>query len=568
MVDVMESYNCDDKVADPSTWSLGTAPTTSSFSTKSGSSPSYSFLNDVNSNKLRTIPETNCHIYDISSNSASSCSSASSTPKSIGFQSINVQNEDQSSTSALGLSLSTTSSQSTKSGTNFFSALLKSGSNVKERGMFTSNTSDSSGRSFNFLKNSKTSAACKELSMPNVTTSKKQLGFKLLPNSPKDRMSSTKSDNTSKRSRSVERSKSGMNCYSKSDIMNQRAYSFDLPSSHGLHSSPTMSPACSRNMLSERGKLICASLEDIKDIQSTSSILQQREYGHNQARSFDLPSNLEMYTSPAQSLPTPSMVTEPHSLNMDEEKFFVQNDFTIRESNFTCSKSSTAKQQQGKWRDKALSLRLEQSMPNAPTQYIPTTLSTEKTTKLHFEKDHTANECFNAINKVLSDTSATEPSEQSLEECSSIDRIRTESYEEETKDLSLLTEVRNSFDDKSQVDSVSVSTESLSVCTQDAILADFLEEAIFNINGEEKYNIANVLREMRDVAKIESIEDLILSNNKALLFAFADKELVLEMRRLLEEPEYEAQFQLESIYENDDYLCISGVESAAVLYEN
>ena len=564
MVDVMESYNCDDKVADPSTWSLGTTPTTSSFSTKSGSSPSYSFLNDVNSNKLRTIPETNCHIYDISSNSTSSCSSASSTgtPKSIGFQSINVQNEGQSSTSALGMSLSTTSSQSAKSGTSFFSALLKSGSNVKERGMFTSNTSDSSGRSFNFLKNSKMSAACKELSMPNVTTSKKQLGFKLLPNSPKDRMSSTKSDNTFKRSRSVEGSKSGMNCYSTSDILNKRAYSFDLPTSHGLQSSPT------RNMLSERGKLICASLEDINDIQSTSSILQQREYGHNQARSFDLPSNLEMYTSPAQSLPTPSMVTEPHSLNVDEEKFFVQNDFTIRESNFTCSKSSTPKQQQGKWRDKALSLRLEQSMPNAPTQYIPTTLSTEKTTTLHFEKDHAANECFNAINNVLSDTSATEPSEQSLEECSSIDRIRTESYEEETKDLSLLTEVRNSFDDKSQVDSVSVSTESLSVCTQDAILADFLEEAIFNINGEEKYDIANVLQEMRDVAKIESIDDLILSNNMALLFAFADEELVLEMRRLLEEPEYEAQFQLESIYENDDYLCISGVKSAAVLYEN
>eukprot|EP00956_Cyclotella_meneghiniana_P002297 scaffold2600_cov73-Cyclotella_meneghiniana.AAC.15 len=592
MRDVMESFKCDDKVVDPSTWSLGTTPTTSSFSTKSGSL-SYSFLNDVNSNKLRTIHETDCHSYDISSNSTSSCSSASSTPKSIGFHSINVQNEARSSTSVLGISLSTTSSQSTKSGTSFFSTLLKPGSNIKEWGTLTSKTSDSSSRSFNFLKKSKTSAASKESevsdvndpSKPNVAASKKQQGFKLLPNLPQDPMISTKSEETFKRSRSVEVCKPRVSCDSTSfdgDILNRRAYSFDLKSSHLLNSSPQqMSPAmslpCSHNMLIEEKKLIGASHEDSSHLvlmpaQSTSSILLQQEYGHNQTRSFDLSSNQKMYQSPALSLPTSNMVNKPHSLNVDEEKFPKGNDWTrddfnaesetikvlsgsvveIKESIASFRKPTTPKQQRGKWRDKAICLSLEQSTP-------------EKATTLHFEKDLAANECFNTINNVSSDTSATQPSEQSLEECFSINQVRTESYDEETENLRLLAEVRNSFDDKSQVDSVSVSTESLSVCTQDAILADFLEEAICNINGEDKYDISNILKEMRDVAKIESIEDLILSNNKAVLLSFANKELALEMRRLLEEPVYEAQFHLESIYEKDDYLCISGEQE---LYED
>ena len=124
MRDVMESFKADEKNIDPSTWSLGTIPTTSSFSTKS-ESISYSFLTG-DDEKLRIIPESSSKCASPINSSSSESSISSGMKSSIGFQSILVTGEDHSHSTIEPSSFSTASSQSTSS--KFFNSPMKSSS--------------------------------------------------------------------------------------------------------------------------------------------------------------------------------------------------------------------------------------------------------------------------------------------------------------------------------------------------------------------------------------------------------------------------------------------------------
>jgi hypothetical protein len=55
--------------------------------------------------------------------------------------------------------------------------------------------------------------------------------------------------------------------------------------------------------------------------------------------------------------------------------------------------------------------------------------------------------------------------------------------------------------------------------------------------------------------KIDSIEDLLKANQKEFISLFSDKDLAMEMKRLLHEPEFEAH--VDSIYEANVFLPIS-----------
>jgi hypothetical protein len=119
----------------------------------------------------------------------------------------------------------------------------------------------------------------------------------------------------------------------------------------------------------------------------------------------------------------------------------------------------------------------------------------------------------------------------------------TESGEYE---CSLLGVVTNSYCDENQADDMtSDSTE------EDPVLVDFIEEAISNI-GREKNEIGFVLKEMHE-RQIDKIDDLLKVDSKVLAASFADKELAMEMKRLLDEPEFETPF--DSNYDEEDFLC-------------
>jgi hypothetical protein len=198
---------------------------------------------------------------------------------------------------------------------------------------------------------------------------------------------------------------------------------------------------------------------------------------------------------------------------------------------------SAPEQRQKGWR-KARSSS-EQSMRNSSITPPPEVLSEQylsSSSSCKRECDH--NKSTKVIKHTSSGTVATETSEPSEED--DIILIVTESYDGDnddemiTEELRLLAVVRNRFDEKSQAGSVS--TESLSVCTQDPCIVDFIEEAISNI-GREGMDVTSVLNEMR-ANNIETIEDLLKVGLNEFSTSLTDKELAVEMRRLLDEPNY------------------------------
>lgn len=134
-----------------------------------------------------------------------------------------------------------------------------------------------------------------------------------------------------------------------------------------------------------------------------------------------------------------------------------------------------------------------------------------------------------------------------------IDTTESEEYE-----CSLLGVVTSNHYDENQVEDVTSD-----YIEGDPVLVDFIEEAISNI-GREKNEIGFVLKEMHE-RHIDKIDDLLKVDSKVLAASFADKELGMEMKRLLDEPEYEMPF--DSNYDAEDFLCDtsdSGSHSAPV----
>ena len=167
------------------------------------------------------------------------------------------------------------------------------------------------------------------------------------------------------------------------------------------------------------------------------------------------------------------------------------------------------------------------------------------------EGDSKPKKSRDTITNASSDTVATEAS---INEFFLDQIILTESYDEEPKenmtDLRLLVVVRNSFDERDPFESNSISNESLSIRTQDAILADFVEEASSNV-GREKYNATSILDGLH-ANKIYSMEDLLKLPLKSFYECISDRELAMGMKRLLDVSAYETP--LDSTYEMDDFL--------------
>ncbi|KAL3779129.1 hypothetical protein HJC23_003113 [Cyclotella cryptica] len=121
----------------------------------------------------------------------------------------------------------------------------------------------------------------------------------------------------------------------------------------------------------------------------------------------------------------------------------------------------------------------------------------------------------------------------------------TESGECECSPLGVV--MSNHCDENQAEDMASASVE------EDPVLVDFIEEAISNI-GRERYEIEYVLKEMHD-RRIDKIDDLLNVDSKVLAASFADKELAMEMKRLLDEPEFVSSFY--ENYAEEDFLCCS-----------
>ena len=109
---------------------------------------------------------------------------------------------------------------------------------------------------------------------------------------------------------------------------------------------------------------------------------------------------------------------------------------------------------------------------------------------------------------------------------------------ESLSDLRLLAVVRESTDSEMQ------SSQGTKSFEKDQVLADFIEEAI----GDGICSIQSVLKEMR-AKNINTIEDLLQLSPDEFLGVFSNKELAIEMRNLLHEPDAGAP-ALDSIYED------------------
>ncbi|KAL3769133.1 hypothetical protein ACHAWO_007874 [Cyclotella atomus] len=588
MCDVMESFKADDKNVDPSTWSLGTIPTTSSFSTKSEST-TYSFLNNGSDAKLlSTIPESTCD-SPTNLNSSDESSESSGSRSSIGFKSIHVNGENQTSNSTLPFSFSTTSSQS--SGVRSLqrpSILRKPSSQSEAKGILSvCSTGSLGGPSFSFGDGA-TNVPPKEDKISNendssiLNTRKKQQNkkgfmisqsFELPPKPPRSKANSSRSLPSLRRiftrSRTIEEKTSvcgdshaaeDTECKGSRELESivlsdpmtgapKLASSFDLPSNLVLYSSPARSLPSPRRIhkLSSRSsdeKKTCINeVDTVSDCSLPSS-----------AQSLNLLQSQKVYMSPQRSLPLDAISStqniDKKVSDASESSCSFNNDASGRAQLPQKSKSldldesisvsfrlSAPEQRQKGWR-KARSSS-EQSMRNSSITPPPEALSEQylsSSSSCKRECDH--NKSTKVIKHTSSGTVATETSEPSEED--DIILIVTESYDGDnddemiTEELRLLAVVRNRFDEKSQAGSVS--TESLSVCTQDPCIVDFIEEAISNI-GREGMDVTSVLNEMR-ANNIETIEDLLKVGLNEFSTSLTDKELAVEMRRLLDEPNY------------------------------
>jgi hypothetical protein len=570
MRDVMESYKSDDQTADPSMWSLGTVPTTSSFSTKTEST-SYSFLVRTES-KLRTIPESTSDSHSPKSSYSHSSSSSSAT-RSLGFKSINVNNEAQTSSSTFGPSSFSTNSLSNTS------SAEKSVISFSFEDKDPTTNNPSSYEPVTDENDSTLSNSSKKQRGPTKTRS-----FDLPPKSQKRAFTSRSLPSLRKVlswSRSSDQENSNVSCNSvgsKSSIRLSRgrkqteptdldaspsgiaklvsnelgetypsgklAHSFDLPSTQRMYSSPARSLPSPRRMFGLR---------------SRSSEKKQASFSASQERDISDYTNLHPSTSFPLKLSTPEQTQSnpPKARSFDLPSHHMMVNLQSPDTDSNAKENISKESHSEPDINRSFCIPPEQAMDISTTASLPSTFSGEDIITSARELDTIPKKSPDETQITSSNTVVTEISEPSEEECFTLDKVTSASFEEAqyedsiTQDLRLLTVVRNSLDEKSQADSIS--TESMSVCTQDAILTDFAEEAINNI-GRETYDITYILNELHRL-KIDSIEDLLKANQKEFISLFSDKDLAMEMKRLLHEPEFEAH--VDSIYEANVFLPIS-----------
>lgn len=381
------------------------------------------------------------------------------------------------------------------------------------------------------------------------------------------------------------------------------ASSFDLPSAQVLYSSPAMSLPSPRRLL----KFSSKSSDDNKPnlsapnssqqmymspqrslpldaITITQSSIDKKESAASgsscrPAQSLNIHSTQNMYTSPHRSLPLEKSVEKKVSDAPESSRPFnsgkkgrthmlkISKSLDLDGSLSVSSEASTSEQQKKGWRS-AQSLCLsssEQFMRNSSNTTPPPEASSGQCTSSSispfYERECSLNKSTGAIKHTFSDTVATETSEPSEED--NLITIVTESDdgdndgEVSTEDLRVLAVVKTSFDEKSQA--CSVSTESMSACTQEACILDLVQEAIGNI-GRGDIEVTSVLKEMR-ANKIETIEDLLKVGPKEFIASLADKELAMEIRRLLDETNYE-EASLDSIYADENFLPVGNISAS------
>ena len=332
----------------------------------------------------------------------------------------------------------------------------------------------------------------------------------------------------------------------------------DLPTRPAMYSSPLKSlPSPIRayhKKRSSRGLQKSISL----DCNTNVSIDTRASVGvasHQQAQSFDYsPSKQSMYLSPARSLPLPSPFKMFKSrsrslqkkLSLDAYSFdrSMSNDIGITDKKL--ANDETDMSSQGGTKGTIPFDYISERMNNIDhTSFVASPLGLIGAS-IDEETASGTRSAIAACSPCSVKTEAATPRHEMLDnneylmstylgDSSFIESDGTESL----SDLRLLSAVR-----RRSTDSSMQSSQGTKSFEKDQVLADFVEEAI----GDGICSVQSVLSEMH-AKNINTIEDLLNLSPNEFLSVFSNKELAIEMRDLLHQPEFSAP-ALDSIYED------------------
>jgi hypothetical protein len=573
MRDVIENYKSDGN--EPSNWALIDASLSSSCSYESSSS---SDENGINLQEIIPVVQPNSESESKSNSSSSTGSSSTSNTKSVAVQDVDIKYGAPSATSSISLQQSSDSSSTSHSGSlnNLGQAGVKSLSKStssnnemktaveKDTIELTQNKSGESSRSFKVgtvaqaksydlpPRPSMYSSPVKSLPDPRALLKKRSKSIEKKSSTDSDRYSVREELNFESDYKALDQptdldEMSASSQLTKQTTVSQkdtqRERSFELPpkpSPTTIYSSPLKSIPSPIRAFKQRSRslqrsvsLDCNSFEKDSRIKSRVTVntnknsrsiaLEDTNTSCKQAHSFDCnPPKQYMYSSPVKSLPLPSPLKMFKSRSRSLQKKASLDSYSFgadTKTNYPIVKVPSSMNSQRKDEESSSLDDIIKSVSSV-------------------EKSSFATSSLDCIDTSLASNSIAMAPESVRSACSTCSVLteaaspQSEKMSDSMRQLNLLEAVQEGEDNEQQVNKGAETT-----FEHDQVLYDFAEEAITNLGGES-CNAKFVVHEMH-AKGIITIEDLIKLKHQEFVVLFSDQKLALEMKRLLDEPEFE-----------------------------